>query len=115
MSQRVAKAQELARKVLGEAIPGLKDPRIGFATVTAVRMTADLRTARVFVSVLGDAEHQEQTMAGLRSATPVLRAELGNRVKLKYLPELIFVQDRGAETAQRLEAVLREARAKESS
>lgn len=107
MSQRMEKVQKLAREVLGESIQGLKDPRVGFATVTAVRITPDLRHARVWVSVLGDADEQAATMAGLRSATPHLRAELGRQVRLKYLPELQFELDTGPERAQRVEHLLR--------
>ncbi len=108
MSQRVARAQEVAREVLGETIQNLKDPRIGFATVTGVRMTTDLRHARVLVSVLGSPEEEEQTMAGLRSATPYIRSELGRQVRLKYLPERAFELDRRAQTAERVETLLRE-------
>jgi ribosome-binding factor A len=107
MSQRTEKVQELAREVLGESIAALKDPRIGFATVTAVRITPDLRQARVYVSVLGSEEEQKSTMAGLKSAAPHLRAELGQQVRLKYLPELIFELDTGAEEAERLDALLK--------
>ena len=107
MTQRMEKVQKLARQVLGESIQGLKDPRIGFATVTAVRITPDLRYARVFVSVLGTEEEQKATMKGLESAKPFLRGELGRQVRMKYLPALIFEQDRGAEEAQRLETLLR--------
>ena len=107
MSQRTEKVQELAREVLGESIAALKDPRIGFATVTAVRITPDLRQARVYVSVLGPEEEQKSTMAGLKSAAPHLRAELGQQVRLKYLPELIFELDTGAEEAERLDALLK--------
>lgn len=108
MSQRVARAQEVAREVLGETIQNLKDPRIGFATVTGVRMTTDLRHARVLVSVLGSPEEEERTMAGLRSATSYIRSELGRQVRLKYLPELAFELDRRAQTAERVETLLRE-------
>lgn len=103
MTQRLAKVQELAREVLAESLQDLKDPRIAFATVTAVRISADLRHARVFVSVLGTAEEQEATMEGLASAAPRLRAELGQQVRMKYLPELVFELDKGPEQAARLE------------
>ena len=106
MSQRTEKVQELAREVLGEAISRLKDPRIGFATVTAVRISPDLHQARVYVSVLGSDEERKDTMAGLKSAAPHLRAELGHEVRLKYLPELNFELDTGAEEAERLESLL---------
>jgi ribosome-binding factor A len=102
------KVQKLAREVLGETIQTLKDPRIGFVTVTAVRISGDLRHARVFVSVLGDEDERAATMSGLQSATPYLRAELGRQMKVKYLPELQFELDTGPEEAQRLEALLRQ-------
>jgi ribosome-binding factor A len=108
MSQRIAKVQKVAREILGEAIQNLKDPRIGFVTVTAVRVSADLRHARVFVSVLGSEEERQATMAGLTSATPHLRAELGHEMRIKYLPELNFELDTGAEEAQRVEQLIRQ-------
>jgi ribosome-binding factor A len=107
VSQRIEKVQKLAREVLGETIQGLKDPRIGFATVTAVRVSSDLRHARVFVSVFGNEEERRATMAGLASATPYLRAEMGREMRLKYLPELTFELDTGAEDAQRLESIFK--------
>ena len=108
MSQRTERVEKLARQVLGESISELKDPRIGFATVTRVRITTDLRHARVLVSVLGDETEQDATIAGLNSAKPVLRAELGRQVRMKYLPELTFELDRGTETAERVEELLHE-------
>jgi ribosome-binding factor A len=108
VSQRTDRVQKLAKQVLGEAIQELKDPRIGFATVTAVRVSPDLRHARVFVSVLGSSEEQEQTMAGLESAKSHLRQELGRQVRMKYLPELILELDTGAETAERLETLFKQ-------
>ena len=107
MSQRMARVQKLARQVLGELIQDLKDPRVGFATVTAVRITADLRHARVFVSVLGDEAQQVATMAGLNSARPFLRTEISRQMRLKYSPELVFELDHGPEEAQRLEELFR--------
>ena len=107
MSQRMEKVQKLARQVLGEAIHELKDPRIGFATVTSVKITPDLRHARVRVSVLGSEDEQAETMSGLKSAKSHLRGELGRQVKLKYLPELTFELDHQAEDAEHLEELLR--------
>lgn len=106
MSQRTEKVQKLARQVLGEEIQNLKDPRVGFTTVTAVRITPDLRHARVFVSVLGSEDERRDTMAGLESAKPFLRTELGRQMRTKYLPELVFELDTGAEEAQRLDQIL---------
>ena len=107
MSQRMEKVQKLARQVLGEAIHDLKDPRIGFTTVTAVRITPDLRHARVLVSVMGTPEEQDATMKGLTSAKPHLRTELGRQVRMKYLPELHFELDHQAEAAEHLEELFR--------
>ena len=107
MSQRMERLQKLARQVLGEAIQELKDPRIGFATVTRVRITPDLRHARVLVSVLGSEQEQEETMKGLGSAKAHLRGELGRQVRMKYLPELTFELDHRSEDAEHLEELLR--------
>ena len=107
MSQRTERVQRLARQVLGEEIQSLKDPRIGFTTVTAVRISQDLRHARVFVSVLGTDDEQKETMKGLKSATPHLRGELGRQMRMKYLPELTFELDHGVEVAERVESLLR--------
>ena len=95
---------ELAEMVSGE----LKDPRIGFATVTGVEMSPDLRQVRVSVSVLGSAEEQQESLHGLMSATGYVRHELGLRLGLRRVPELAFVLDHGAEENERLETILRE-------
>lgn len=106
MSQRTEKVQKLARQVLGELIGELKDPRIGFATVTTVRITPDLRHARVWVSVMGSEEEQKATIEGLESAKPRLRKELGHQMRLKYLPELVFELDHQIDEALRVEELL---------
>ncbi|MEA2447378.1 MAG: ribosome-binding factor [Actinomycetota bacterium] len=107
MTQRTERIQTLAKQILGEAIHDLKDPRVGFTTITAIRVTPDLRHARISVSVLGSPEEQTLTMSGLTSAKPHLRAELGRQMRLKYLPELEFELDTGPEEAARLEGLLR--------
>lgn len=107
MSQRIERVQKLARRVLGELIHDLKDPRIGFATVTAVRITHDLRYAKIFVSVLGTDDEQAATMQGLESAKAHLRTELGRQIRTKYTPELIFEHDHVPEEAERLEELIR--------
>jgi ribosome-binding factor A len=108
------KVQRLARQVLGEEIQNLKDPRVGFTTVTSVRISPDLRHARVFVSVLGSEEERESTMAGLESAKTHLRAELGRQVRMKYLPELNFILDTSPEEAERLEGLIHKIREDET-
>jgi ribosome-binding factor A len=87
----------------------LKDPRIGFASITEVRMSPDLRSARVRVSVLGDETEQKQTLAGLRSATGLIRHELGRRLEnLKFSPELRFELDPSIEYSVHISKRLRE-------
>lgn len=106
MSQRTEKVQKLAKQVLSELIHDLKDPRIGFATVTTVRVTPDLKHARVWVSVMGSDDEQKATIEGLTSATPRLRKELGHQMRLRYLPELIFELDHQIDEALRVEELL---------
>jgi ribosome-binding factor A len=84
----------------------LKDPRIGFATVTRVDLSPDLHSARVFVSVLGSEDERRQTLEGLSSSAGYLRRQVGRCIRLRRVPELSFVLDRGPEESARLEALL---------
>jgi ribosome-binding factor A len=87
----------------------LKDPRIGFASITQVRMSPDLRLARVRVSVLGDETEQKRTLTGLRSATGMIRHQLGRRLtNLRFSPELRFELDPSIEYSVRISERLRE-------
>lgn len=98
--------RELAQLISEE----LRDPRIPFATVTNVEVTGDLKTARVHVSFLGDEEAGPEAMRALEGAKPYLRHELGERTDLRSIPALVFVEDRSAERAARISALLRESR-----
>jgi ribosome-binding factor A len=87
----------------------LKDPRIGFVSITRVRMSPDLRSARVHVSVLGDEREQEATLAGLRSASGLIRHALGKRLEnLKFSPEIRFELDPSIEYSVHISRRLRE-------
>lgn len=86
----------------------LKDPRVGFATVTAVETSPDLRHARAFVSVLGSAEEGEASLRALDEARAFLRHELAARTELRYVPELSFKHDTSIEQATRISTLLRE-------
>jgi len=88
----------------------LRDPRIAFATVTGVEVTADLRSAKVHVSVLGDEDQVRSTLVALNEARPYLRHEIGARTDLRYVPDLTFLSDQTAERAARISTLLREAK-----
>ena len=107
------RVNEAVRQVLSEAVPELKDPRIGFVTVTGVETSADLRHARVFVSVMGTPEEQAATMAGLASARSRLRSEMGRQMRLRYSPELVFELDTNPAVAERLESLFKELHAQD--
>ena len=109
--KRADRVNALLQRELGTLISEeLRDPRIAFATVTAVQVTDDLRSARVHVSVLGDKEQARATMTALEDAKSHLRRELGARTDLRFVPELTFVADTSAERAVRIAGLLRQAR-----
>jgi ribosome-binding factor A len=108
-AERMRRVDEAMREVLSDAITqDLKDPRIGFVTVTAVDTSPDLRHARVFVSVLGDDSQRRLTLDGLRSAHGFLQRRVAAELRTKNTPTLDFVYDDTAERAQRVEKLLRE-------
>jgi ribosome-binding factor A len=90
------------KEVLSEAIGALKDPRIGFVTVTGVETSPDLRHARVFVSVLGTGSAREETLAGLAAAHGVLQGRVGRELRLKRTPTLTFQYDPSVERGVRM-------------
>ena len=104
---RMRRVDEAMRQVIGDALAQeLKDPRIGFVTVTDVKTTPDLRHARVYVSVLGSETEQEATLAGLQSAHGFLQSRVAAELRLKRTPELQFELDHTAERAARIEALV---------
>jgi len=80
----------------------VKDPRVGFASITHVEVSGDLRHAKVFVSVMGSPEEREATMQGLKNATGFLRHELATRLVLRYMPEIVFKLDKSIEEGARI-------------
>lgn len=104
---RMRRIDEVMREVIGSAIASeLEDPRIGFVTVTGVDTSPDLRSARVYVSVLGSEEEREATLAALRSSHGVLQAAIARGARMKYTPKLSFHYDDTPERAVRLERLL---------
>ncbi|WP_026074104.1 30S ribosome-binding factor RbfA [Brevibacillus massiliensis] len=86
---------------------GMKDPRIGFVTVTGVEVTNDLQQAKVFVSVFGSPEQREASLAGLQKAKGYLRTEIGRRIQLRHVPDLIFKLDESIDYGNKIESILR--------
>ena len=108
---RMRRVDEAVREVLSDAITKqLKDPRVGFVTVTAVETAPDLRRARVYVSVLGDSGVRKRSMQGLQSAHGILQRAVASELRLKHTPTLEFVYDDTAERGMRItELIDREA------
>ncbi len=102
------RVNEAVRQVLSEALLELKDPRIGFVTVTGVVTSSDLRHARIFVSVFGNERKQRKSMAGLDAAHGVLQLRLSRELRLKRTPQLEFVYDRSVEEGVRMSALIDE-------
>ncbi len=89
-------------------VRGLKDPRIGFVTVTGVDLSPDLRHAKIFVSIMGSDAEKSGTMEALGHATGWIRHELGQRIRMKYLPELLFLPDTSQEYGEKIDRLLDE-------
>ena len=106
---RMRRVNEAIREVLGDAIATeLKDPRIGFVTVTEVDTSPDLRAARVYVSVLGSAEARAETLEGLQSAHGFLQGKIAGGMRLKRTPTLTFHYDESIDRGQRISRLLDE-------
>jgi len=95
--------QRALAKIIGENV---KDPRMGFVTVTRCEITADMKECKVHVSIIGDRHAARQSMDALHSASKFIRGELGNAVELRYTPALTFVEDRSTERAIELSKTL---------
>jgi ribosome-binding factor A len=111
---RTRRLAERISKIVAELLERrVKDPRLGFVTVTEVRLTADHREAKVFYTVLGSAEEREETAIALRSATGIIRSEVGRLIGLRHTPSIEFVSDALPEDAQRIDELVAVARKKD--
>ncbi|ACJ34054.1 Ribosome-binding factor A [Anoxybacillus flavithermus WK1] len=109
MSLRATRVGEQMKKELSDIIGRkLKDPRIGFVTVTDVRVTGDLQQAKVYISVLGDEEQKKNTLKGLAKATGFIRSEIGQRIRLRKTPEIYFEIDETIDYGQRIESLIKQ-------
>lgn len=110
--RRSARLAEQIREHVAELIATkLKDPRIGFVTVTRVELTSDQRLARVLVGVLGEKDAREKTLLGLRQAAGFVRRALAQGLRLRFTPEVVFEYDKGLDATDRVARLLEETRA----
>ncbi|WP_400163020.1 30S ribosome-binding factor RbfA [Brevibacillus sp. TJ4] len=106
---RMSRVGEEIKKELSVLLQrGLKDPRIGFVTVTDVEVTSDLQLAKVYVSIFGSEEERSASLAGLQKAKGYLRTEIGKRVKLRHIPDFVFKLDESITYGSKIENILRE-------
>jgi ribosome-binding factor A len=108
MSERMRRVNASVRQVLAEALPELKDPRIGLVTITGVVTSPDLRIATVYVSVLGNARKRRSTLAGLEAAHGLLQGQLARQLRMKRTPQLTFEYDLSVERGVRMTQLIDE-------
>ncbi|MDU4959859.1 MAG: 30S ribosome-binding factor RbfA [Sporomusaceae bacterium] len=106
---RIEKVQEFIKQEISQIIlTDLKDPRVGFVTVTRVEVTGDLQQAKIFVSLMGSAEQKAATLQGLQRALGFMRTEIGKRLRLRMVPELSLAADESLDYSVRIQKLLDE-------
>ncbi|HLQ71046.1 MAG TPA: 30S ribosome-binding factor RbfA [Bacillota bacterium] len=104
---RANRVAEQMKKELGDILTRkIKDPRIGFVTVTDVEVTGDLQQATIFISVLGNDKEKHETLTGLSKAKGFIRSEIGSRIRLRKTPEILFAFDESLEYGNRIETII---------
>ena len=106
---RANRVAEQIKKDLGEILTKkIKDPRVGFVTITDVEVTGDLQQAKVFISVLGNEDEKQETLLGLSKANGFIRSEIGKRIRLRITPEITFEFDEAQAYGNRIDTILRD-------
>lgn len=109
MSERFRRLQEDIKREVSDILQRqVKDPRLGFVSITDVEVSRDLSYAKVFVSVLGSEEERQQTMEGLTRAAGFVRSELAKRIRARHIPEMLFRYDPSLEHGARINAILKD-------
>ena len=109
MYKRSEKVAEAIHEMVSELlVKGLKDPRIGFVTITGVKVTDDLHLATVYYTVIGSEEERNSTDKGLNSARSYIRKDMGRNLRMRYVPDIIFKYDESVEYGSRIESLLKE-------
>jgi ribosome-binding factor A len=105
-SDKVAEAiHEMVSTLL---VRGLKDPRIGFVTITGVKLTTDLHMATIYFSVVGSPEEKKATAAGLERARGFIRREIGGQLRMKYIPDIVFKYDESLDYGNKIDSILQQ-------
>ncbi|EXG83089.1 30S ribosome-binding factor RbfA [Saccharibacillus sacchari] len=113
---RVGRVGEEIKKELSQMIQSeLKDPRIGFVTVTDVEVTGDLSEANVYLSIFGDEDQKQQSLTGIKKATGFLRTEIGKRIRLRHTPTLFFHLDESIAYGSKIESLLGQIKSEDGS
>jgi ribosome-binding factor A len=99
-------AEQIKKEISQIILEEVKDPRVGFVTVTGVEVSNDLRYTKIFVSIYGDDEEEESTLNALNNAKGFIRSEIGKRIRLRFVPEITFVVDRSLERGERITKLL---------
>lgn len=106
---RANRVAEQMKKEISDIVNNkIKDPRIGFLTITDVEVTGDLQQAKIFFSILGDEEERETSLLGLEKASGFIRSEIGRRIRLRKVPEISFEYDLAHEYGNHIDALLRD-------
>ena len=108
MTRRTDRVAEEIREEVARLVPELKDPRLGFVTVTRVSVSPDLHHARVYVGVLGSEADRSRGLDSLKRAAGFVRREIGHRIRLRHVPEIQFVYDQGLDASDRIAQLLEE-------
>jgi len=114
VSHRVDRLGGEIRELVAQIVASLKDPRVGFVTVTRAELTSDYRLARIFVGIWGTDAERDKTLAALKQASGFVRRELGRRLTIHHTPEIQFVYDKGLDAADRVARALDEVRTAEA-
>ncbi|MCI7260085.1 MAG: 30S ribosome-binding factor RbfA [Selenomonas sp.] len=113
---RVEKVQELMKQEVSQIIlRELKDPRIGFVTVTSVECTGDLREAKIYVSLMGNEQQVKDCWAGLTSSLGYIRREIGKRIRLRFTPEISLAIDKSLDYSAHIQELLLKIKAEEAT
>ncbi|MGM8214514.1 30S ribosome-binding factor RbfA [Bacillaceae bacterium W0354] len=106
---RANRVAEQMKKELGDILSRkIKDPRVGFVTVTDVQVTGDLQQAKIFISIFGDEEQKDETLVGLAKSKGFIRSEIGKRIRLRKTPEISFEIDHAIEYGNKIEKLIRD-------